>query len=261
MGVLLSRLLIVLNDSDVDSTDYHIAYFLLMNYYQLANMTISDIARKCHVSVSTISKFIRKIDFEDFSDFRDEIPFKENPYNVPYSYNQNILEYLENNNFDQYLQTIHQDIEALKEIKGIKELALDLHKYKKVASFGLYFSQIGALDLQLKLAYNGKFIITYLNDVKQEEFIKASDEDTLIIIYSNSGDFLEKNVRSKFKRIKDYSKVKGKIVLITGNEAVKKKNLADLYIIYKQHSSITTHSVLYPLINDLIALEYRKVSK
>ena len=34
------------------------------------------------------------------------------------------------------------------------------------------FSQLGALDLQYKLAYNHKFIMSYVNDVKQDEYLK-----------------------------------------------------------------------------------------
>ena len=70
----------------------------------------------------------------------------------------------------------------------------------------------------MKLAYNGKFLITNLDDVKQDTFIRRADEETLIIIYSNSGFYLKKYQLSEFQEEKDYSRTKAKIVLITGNE-------------------------------------------
>lgn len=76
-------------------------------------------------------------------------------------------------------------------MEKVKELARYLVSYKKVASFGLLFSELGAMDLQSKLAYNGKFIITNLNDVKQDDYINNAGEDALIIIYSNSGSYIQ----------------------------------------------------------------------
>lgn len=40
MGILLNRLLIVLNEEPLDSTDFHIAMVMLENYEKLAMLTI-----------------------------------------------------------------------------------------------------------------------------------------------------------------------------------------------------------------------------
>ena len=44
MGNLLNRLLIMLNDNDLDSTNYHIAMTLLMNFYLLSELSIGEVA-------------------------------------------------------------------------------------------------------------------------------------------------------------------------------------------------------------------------
>lgn len=56
MGILLNRLLIVLNNSDLKSTDYHIASTLLSNFNLINDMTIGELADLCSVSKSTNSK-------------------------------------------------------------------------------------------------------------------------------------------------------------------------------------------------------------
>lgn len=56
MGILLNRLLIVLNNSDLKSTDYHIAFTLLSNFNLINDMTIGELADLCSVSKSTNSK-------------------------------------------------------------------------------------------------------------------------------------------------------------------------------------------------------------
>jgi len=261
MGILLNRLLTVLNDSDSNSTAYHIALTLLMNFYSLCDLSIGAVAKLCDVSKSTISKFIRSLEFEDYADFKAAAPFKENKYGFKLNYNQNIADFIDQKGYDEYLKCVENDIACLNgsiAAENIKALANDLKQYKKVASFGLLFSEIGALDLQMKLAYNGKFIITNINDVKQDTFIQSADEETLIIIYSNSGSYIQRYQLSEFQEQKDYSKTKAKIVLITGNDKMENHPAVDLCICFKHNSDIQTHSVIYPLINDMIIMEYRR---
>ena len=78
-------------------------------------------------------------------------------------------------------------------MRSIDELAKCLTTYNKVGAFGLLFSESAAIDFQYKLAYAGKFIITYQSDLKQIEFIEQADEETLLIIFSNSGGFYSDN--------------------------------------------------------------------
>lgn len=264
MGDLLNKLLIVLNDRDLDSTDYHIAMTLLTYYNNLYELPIGDVAKLCDVSKSTISKFIRSLGFGDYLDFKMAAPFKENKYGFKLNYNQNIAEYIEKEGYEDYLQKVQRDITELQNSltkENIRKLAADLRKYKKIAAFGLLFSEIGAIDLQMKLAYNGKFIITNLNDRKQETYIQRSDEDTLIIIYSNSGSYIQRYQLSEFQEKKDYSKIKGKIVLITGNSRMQHHPVVDLCISFQHKSQLCTHSEIFPLINDWVIMEYRKLKK
>ncbi len=264
MGILLNRLLIMLNDSDPKSTEYHIAFTLLMNFYSLYDISINQVAEQCNVSKSTISKFIRNIDFEDYASFRAAATFKENKYGFSLNYNQNIAEYIEENGMDSYLDIIHNDIEECKQsidMNKIDELAKDLIKYKKVASFGLLFSEIAALDLQTKLAYNGKFIITNLNDVKQDEFIHNAKEDTLIIIFSNSGSYMKKYQMSEFQITKNFLNTKAKIILITSNKEMEEFKNVDLCISFNNTSNVQTHSNIFQIINDYITLRYRQLTR
>ncbi len=264
MGLLLIRLLIALNDKEANSTDYFIAYTMLMNYDELSKMSINEVATLCYVSKSTISKFIRSINFEDYAEFREASKFKENRYGFNLNFNKNIMEFIENKGTDKYIDVIHEDIEELKRnlnLEKIKKLAQYLNEYKKVAAFGALFSEYAALDLQAKLAYNRKFIFTNLDDVKQDNFIKNSKEDTLIILYSNSGRYFEKYQTSEFQTNKDFSNVKAKIILITSNKKFENHPKVDLCIYFSHTSKIQTHSILYTIINDIITMEYRKFLK
>ena len=263
MGLLLNRLLILLNDCDIHSTNYHIALTMLRHFKELQHMSILELAQLCHVAKSKISNFIRMIGFEDYADFKASATFKiANPH-FDFSYNTNIASYNDQHDFNSYIDEVMRDIHDLKESLDnlqIKKLAKHINEYDNIVSVGLLFSEIGALDLQIKLAYSGKFIRTNLDDKKQEQIINECDENTLLIIYSNSGTYIQKYVLSDFLEEKDFSKVKAKIVLITSNENMLNDENVDLCIHYHHKGTIQTHSVIYPLINDYIIKEYRQLS-
>lgn len=262
MGMLLNRLLVILMEEDIDSTSYHIAMTMLKNFDRISVMSISQIASLCHVSKSTISKFCRKIGFDDYFDLKDSVP---NRPHGPYSYNDNIMNYMESHPLDDYLQMIITDVRQLNDSidrKKIDMLAKDLMKYDHVAAFGLLYSQTAAIDLQIKLAYNHKFIFTSMNDVKQHEYIANAKEDTLIIIFSHTGDYLKKYQLADGDIHKNvFDRTKAKIVVISANAQLEKYDKVHYCITYPQNSAIATHSILYTIITDAIVLRYRYFSQ
>lgn len=263
MGTLLNRLLIVLNNEKEESTYYHIAYTLLSNFEHIKHMNISQIAEICFVSKSTISKFIRSLGFDDFIEFKYSSGYKSNKETNSLNYKDNILNYIESHSYSKYIDVLISDLEIAKtsiDRGSIKKLAQDLVRYDKVAAFGLLYSESAAVDFQTKLAYNGKYIITYMNDVKQDEFIKNADEDTLIVIFSNSGGYIKQYQLTGEKIDKNiFKQTKAKIVVITSNDKMKENPYVDLCVTFRNTSSVQTHAILFQVITDCIALEFRKL--
>jgi len=261
MGMLLNRLLIIIIEEDSHSTNYHIAMTLLKHFDKIINLSINEIGEICNVSKSTISKFIRHIGFDDYFEFKDAAPFSHKQHHSDYSYNLNVMGYIESHSFDDYLDTINQDVEELKrsiDTVKVDQLAKDIMNYETVAAFGLLYSETAAIDLQTKLAYNEKFINTSMYDVKQHDFIRNANEDTLIIIFSYSGDYLYKyQMMDGDVRKNAFDKTKAKIVVITANKEVEKDPRVDYCIAFPSVSNISTHSILYPIITDYLVLRYR----
>lgn len=262
MGMLLNRLLIILIEEDLHSTNYFIAKTMLENFEKIIKMPIADVAKLCGVSKSTISKFARKIGFADFQELRESIPNKQFS---EYSYNINVMKYIENNGFNNYSDMVISDIKLLNNIiknSNASKLAEDLIKYQKVAAFGLLYSETAAIDFQTKLAYNNKFIFTSMSDVKQQEYIANADDDTLIIIFSHSGNFLIKHQMREGEIHKSaFDKTKAKVVVITSNSKLELGSRANYCIVYPNISNISTHSHMYAMITDYITMEYRKLLK
>lgn len=261
MGMLYNRLLSILNEEPLDSTYYHIALLMLQNINDLPNMSINELASLCDVSKSTISKFIRNIGYDDYNEYRYASIFLENKYHYNFNFDNNVMKFIQKNNYDSYILAIQNDILSTYhhlDWNKIKMLVKDLYTYEKVAAFGLMFSETAAIDLQTKLAYNKKFIVTNINDLKQEDFIENAEDDTLIIVFSDSGEFL-----NKYKNIEDFSnkrafnKTKAKVVVITSKKDLELDPRVDYSIVYQKMQDLCTHRIIYGILTDIIAYEYR----
>lgn len=256
MGLLIVRLLTLLNTKSLSSTFGHIALVLIQNYSQIYQLSISDMANLANVSKSTMSKFARKIGFDDYYDLKDNAPFVEDRFNNRLNYLTNIIDVLEKGDLDLYFQAIHSDIRKLQ--ASIDRFAQQLVFYKKVAAFGLLFSESAALDFQYKLAYNGKFIYTCQNDYQQEQFIRQADKDTLIIVFTNSGDFVRQNqLVPSWPRKNSFAHSKAKIMAITSDTNLVRLDYINDAIVFPHQTDIQTHAFLYQIIMDLIVARYR----
>ena len=261
MGILYNRLLITLNDSDPDSTDYHIALVMLQHMTSLSSLSIQELARLCNVSKSTISKFIRVLGYEDFADFRNAAVFRDNKYDNPFNFVHDVLGFLKNNPGDSYLLTLLRDMQesyASLDWTMVDRLVVDLASHERVGAFGMMFSESAALDFQIKLGYSGKFIITNLNDRKQMHFLRHADENTLVIIFSDSGDYINRysNIQD-FIRKNDFDDTKAKVVLITSNPRAAQDPRIAYSILYRRTGTLHTHRIVYQMLTDLIAYKYR----
>lgn len=265
MGTLLNRLLIILNDGKESSTYYHIANILLCNYDAIQNMTIQEVADLCFVSKSTISKFTRHIGFDDFIELKLAASYKSNKTSNYLNYNDNIIGFMEEHTKEEYIDRIINDLELIKNnlnMEKIEELANDLINYDKVATFGLLYSESAAMDFQSKLAYNGKYIISHMSDIKQDEFIKKAQDDTLIIIFTNSGDYIKKYQMMHGNIDKNiFKQTKAKIVVITANKDMEDHPYVDLCIDFQHSSDVQTHAILYQVITDFITFKYKKLKE
>ena len=260
MNELLNRLLIILNEGKVESTYYHISKKLISIFNSLGEFSISKVAAICNVSKSTISKFCRDIGYEDYSAFKEATKYYS-VNNNKLNFNNNIINYLENHSLEEYTKSIVNQINLISKklnMKNIDELAKDIYHYDNVAAFGLLFSQSSAVDLQIKLAYQQKNIFTHSSDLLQDKYIRNAKEDTLIIIFSNSGNYLSKYQMVEGNRKKSlFEETKAKIVLITSNSEMINNKLVDLCINFQHSNTVQIHSFAFQIISDMIALQYK----
>lgn len=111
MFIVVYRLTNLLNNSQYNSTTMHICRKLLEIVTDLDRMSIGQVADKCNVSKSTLSKFVKTLGFENYKDFRENaIREKDAPV-----YTGNIgfemEKYIEKYHMDNFLKLLAKDVE------------------------------------------------------------------------------------------------------------------------------------------------------
>lgn len=261
MKILYQRLITTINEDDVNSTEYHIARVMIENVNQLYKISIGEMAELCNVSKSTVSKFVRAIGFDDYTDFKLEA-VRQREKDVYMSGTINITDYIQKNGVEKYISVLEADINTLfkaADIKLIDQLVTDIHNYKNIAAFGEIYSETASLNFQYKMSYYRKFVYTTINDRKQESYIANAKEDTLLLIFSNSGRYIKLFPNWDGQPEKDcFDKTKAKVVLITSNADMKNDKRVDMCICIKYSEQVQNHPILYQLLIEQIALKYQE---
>lgn len=263
MNILYQRLITTINEEEVGTTEYHIAGRMIENASRLYQITIGEMAEICDVSKSTVSKFVRRIGFDDYSDFKLEaVRERKKEVYIKGQDTINITDFMHDYGKEAYLQALETDIRNLfleLDKDKIDKLVEAIHDYSKIASFGEIYSETAALNFQYKMSYYRKFIYTTINGHRQEKYIEQADENTLIIVFSNSGRYINSFPTLEGEPEKDcFYKTKARVVLITSHVEMEKDAKVDMCICYRHSQRVQNHPVLYQLIIEQIALRYQE---
>lgn len=244
-----------INSEPKDSNNYKIAKFLIENISTLEDITLTDLAKQCYVSNSSISRFCRDIGLKDFNALKKQIAI----FATEHEKSKKKFNFKEFDSHSLYKSYILSVIDNLKSLyspsleKDIQNLVLDISKYQKIAAFGYLQSENVALNLQFDLQTNGKIIFSCIKFIDQVDYIQEADENTLIIIFSESGTYFDR----VFQRTKPFKnlKIKPKICMITANENLNLPYI-DQYIRYQCRKDYAAHPYPLVVIADLICIQY-----
>lgn len=183
-------------------TNVHDVYWssakkILQNIYTIPQSTITDIAEMCYVSTATISRLCRKLNYESFADFKNDVTMNLN------FFNQDAKRLL----FDHQLpekETIHEGKEAFHnhfqniihnlqdtydhiQYEDLIKIVDKIHDSNRICFIGNFFTQSVSMQLQIELSYLGKDTVAMYPLEQQKEILKTLDENDLIIVSSISG--------------------------------------------------------------------------
>lgn len=223
MKSLFYRLIIYLNTANESDTNYNIAWYMANNFVKITSMSISQLAKECYVSPATISRFCRAIGYENYAHLKQEctsfasdkkkfnnlidVPLKtmkNHPAQCTELYSKRVCEAV--GNLSNYLDW-----------SVIDQVLQEIHDTDTIVFFGTQFSHSAALHLQTDLLMLEKFTVAYIENTRQLECAKTLDKNSLAIIISVNGFF----VQSNYKILQYLKKSQCKVVLITNNPDIK----------------------------------------
>ncbi|WP_162890788.1 MurR/RpiR family transcriptional regulator [Suicoccus acidiformans] len=257
MHLLYQRLITVGDVNALDSIEFTIASTMIKYLNNLPSLSIDQLAELCHVSKSSLSKFVRSIGFKDYSEFREAAIEQNEPDRYKSGYpTQNITDGIMEYGADGYLKILAIDIKNLfgsEELTDkISHLVDDIYHHDDIAAFGEIYSETAAMNFQYKMSYYRKFVYTSMDTKRQSEYMDRVNENCLIIIFSNSGKYLQ-NVSERFLTSSKMTRV-----LITSNPTPPNAEAMDYMLEINYSSLVQNHPILYQLLIERIAVVYQE---
>ena len=230
-----------------DSTNCHIASYILSNLDTARLETISELARSCNVANSSISRFCRDIGLSDFFELKEllegtQLQFDQASVN-------DTPEGRAREHANQLTSSIVNVADSL-DYKSIGELAKDLKRYQKVTAFGLLKAETAAINLQADLLMMKKFIRTKLAYDEQLKFINEADDTDLIIVFSYTGTYFAEGLKYL------NHKKKPRIYLISGDKETKAHPMIYKKISFASPQNQISHPYQLLFTSSIISQEY-----
>lgn len=252
MSRLRGSLSAILNQEKKDSTYYRIAHYLAENAYHLKRISVQDISKNCFVSKSTVSRFCRDIGYEDYYELNhDMYQLVETRFNKFQRYNQDSFEERQAN----YYKDLTSGIEYAKKYirqEDVEYLSSMLFAYQNIGILGSLHSHAVSEYFQHDLGLFSKVISAPLLPENQQDFIRQSGSDTLIIVVSCRGNYFSQLI----SKIKLEEECNPRCILITDNPKMKNSNLYEkiIYIPCNENYAQQPRNIGYFL--NQVVLEY-----
>lgn len=217
---LREALLDILNESNLDSTNWTIASTVLKLGPDLEHTSSKQLADKCHVSEPTISRFVKKLGFSNYSNLKKSAHLIREPNNAQMFHTPkeslDVLKKKPDLYLKDYQEKINDSLRDLISVIDYEQIDIFLkriYESKRVFIFSCSYSLMLGEVIQSNLANYGKLVVMGLNEAQQLELIDYIDKDDLVISISVFGNYIH-----EFPEItRKIAATKGFKVLLTQN--------------------------------------------
>lgn len=215
MKSLFSRLVIYLDNSNVENAYYNIALYIVNNFSQIRTMTINELATNCYVSSATISRFCKMLGYENYTHFKQECILNETREGLESDKMYDDFEKFTKN----YSKSVSNEISKLSSVVEwdiIDKTLQVIYESNSVVFFEEPLLHFLSLYFQMELLTSKKSIKAPIELNKQFEFAKSlTNKDTAVIIDDDSKDCY---VYNNFRIIQYLKKSGCKIILISNQQ-------------------------------------------
>lgn len=244
---LTVKLLTLLSGEGRDSTNATIARCLLEHAGKVEALSVKRLAELAHVGTGSVSRFARDAGFASFAELSEAFALFGRSYErvegeSTVARARELAGYVAGS-LDQAVQRL--------DVAALARLVDDVARYSRVSAYGLLKGQAAALDLQVDLLMQGKYIDTRNSFADQIDHIARAGRDELIVVFSYTGAYFEYADISQAMRRLD----RPRIWMVCGARHEQPDYVSDL-LLFSSDLDRLTHPYQLELVAGLIAQEY-----
>lgn len=234
--------------SSFTPTENEISQFVIKNRDFVITSTISDIAEKVGTSEASVNRFVRKIGFKGFNNFK--IALAQNKFQeelIEEDENVNVIESISNDYRQIVLST-----SALIELEDVNK-TVELIKHKRIVHIvSLYNYRFAAEEFAHKLETTGFHVKTHFDTIDIHLTIPNLTHDDLIIVMAPS-----LQTRDLFPFVTEAKGRNTTVIAITSHDFNKLEDITDIRFITSdkntaRNSLTMTNTLMALFVSDII---------
>jgi DNA-binding MurR/RpiR family transcriptional regulator len=230
-------------------TEEELAHYILQRPEEVSQLTISQIAKKLHISPATITRFCQKLAFSGFNEFRHELKRFVDLRNTPKN--------MKNIKQVDYFAKLYQDHLGIIDntfhittYDNIQKAVSFLTKANKIHVYGIGSSGIAAQEFKSKFFRIG-LTVEAITDPHQSMMDAAlSNENSVVIGISISG-----TTKEVISAVKIAKKQGACILVFTGDKNSALSQLGDLTLLVTSKNSMHMGQNISPLLPLLLLFD------
>lgn len=188
-----------LNMTNVHDVYWGAAKQILQNIDAIPKSTITEVAQMCYVSTATISRLCRKLNYESFAEFKNDVTMNLNYFNqdakrlyfdhqLPTKETINEGKEVFHDHFQNVIRNLQDTYDSI-QYEDLIRIVDKMHDAHCICFAGNFFTQSVSMQLQIELSYLGKDCIAMYPLEQQREIYKSLGKDDLIVVTSIAGGF------------------------------------------------------------------------
>lgn len=264
---LTKRLLYYINTHNNEDTYYDIAKIILKNIHTVPALSISELAELCYVSPSTITRFCKYFNCQNFIDFKNNLRtssrhIEHTVFHINKDMYGKLIEephaFMEH--YAQEIASAVRDVSLHMNYEQIDALVKEIHESENVYLFGYSTSLTMIETLQTDLMFANKITYCGASDEVQLDLANHVQKDDLVLIFSSYGNYMSEASHIMNVLLESHAK----LVLITQNPHVNNNTMFDEIVFLTEKSSVQAGSYalfigMEFIVRRYTALYYNKV--
>lgn len=242
-----------INMTNVHDVYWNASRIILKNISKIPQSTITDVADMCFVSTATISRLCRKLNYESFADFKNDVIMSLNYFNedtkrLIYDYQlpekETIHEGKEvfRSHFQNVIHNLQDTFESV-QFEDLMTIVDKIHDSKRICFSGNFLTQSISMQLQIELSYLGKDCVAMYSLEQQKEVFRTLKKDDLVIVSCISGGLFDNHPDV----MREITKTPAYVIVITQLDTFAYSQKVDMILKVgnNHHSLIGKFSIIY----------------